>query len=214
MVPAGEEIFRTSAFQDLGFTRVSWKQAADNDEVEMLQVLDHQEGVCAALTALWMRKTLEQGDLTSTRHINDHMYVAMSQAAYEFGSFSATRLGSGGREPRERLLEANNLKVISNQWDTFNKPHLKFLLREIVFDFGCYYLSMWEPPRGGVIGSAHAIGLKTGGTGLFLFDANQGLYKTKNPHAFVNGNTDFLYAAYHEFKNGRIHYCTCQLDGG
>ncbi len=186
--PQGKEMFRTATFQDLGFTR--------DGELE--------EGVCSSLTALWIRRTFELGDMTAASQFGKLMFIEIAQAAYEFG-----QLGKGKTDEDDiiSLLEANNLKA-TYQKDVFNRKRVEYCLRSMLYNFGCYYFTMEEKDDDG----GHSVGFKAGGTGFFIFDANQGLYKATDSEAFVKDYSQYLLKDYPEMRDAPTYCYRCKLD--
>jgi len=207
MVPPGKEIYRTSAFQQQGYSKLIDKRLPNSDQI--VTVYERRNGVCAALTALWIRKTLEHGDPTQFNHLNDHMYIGISQAAYIFGSFAprdSSRYNSVQQE--KTLLESNNLQVTSPQIDVYSRKSLTSFLTQMVSNFGCYFFAMEDEK-----GYGHVIGFMTGSTGFYLFDANEGLYQSANRNTFINKNVFYLASDYSNYEGGPIHCYHCQLEG-
>ncbi len=184
--PYGDEIFRFD--NSFGFL-------AKQDDGKLAL----EEGVCAALTAMWIRRCYETaGDVKALSEIGSRFAIELAQAAFEHGSSS--KLDDEGA-----VLKPQGLKVISKGKIEHTEKRWHWLLTNMVFNPGMYWCGM-EDDDGG-----HTVGFKTGGpnlSGYFCFDANEGLFKTMNQKEFASKNAKYLLEDYDDYKNVDWYRCT------
>ena len=174
--PAGEEIFF------MANDRLGAKYAMTDELVEerRWQLI---KGTCAAMTAIWIRKTYQSaGDLDFLKVRKFEVEVA--QAAY---------IRWGG--DKERLFAAQGLQIVSVTEDiVFTPIKLRTSLESTVETPGTYYFGLNFSD-----GFGHAVGAKTGGPNLdqyWFFDCNVGLYRTRSSGKFAKQNSGFVDSFY------------------
>lgn len=170
------------------------------------QVLRYElkEGVCAAYTGLWIRRTFERGDLTAVAEFGDKEKVRQQLEIVQ----GATNFWQGGFSV-DRLLEANRLKATGRETnDFFDKEEMRGLIGKMVADPGCYFFVI-DPTLKGK--SGHAVGFKTGPSGCFLFDCNAGLIKFEAA-TFVKKAAKVLWECYKDLYPAKLLSVKCTLD--
>jgi hypothetical protein len=171
------------------------------------------EGVCAAMAVMWIYKCLKiNGDVLSfeeigndpkigtDRKIGTDLEMELRQAAFE-KRFSKT-------EDFERLLfRPLGIEEITRR-SYLGRAGLRlgdwiFALKDMLQHKGIYGCIL-DHKKG-----AHFVGFKTGGTGNWCFDPNEGLFRTESPEDFMR-NADYMASDYPEYN--KIIWFLCALE--
>ena len=138
------------------------------------------EGVCAAMSGMYLQKSHELGNVTRADHISDTFKLGIAQCAFE----KTRDKGYSYSERRERLLDSFQLNVI----DSGIEVTLFDVMQQVYDTPGRYMVALRYESGGG-----HMIALRNAGGPCFYFDPDQGLYRFASRDRFWEAVwTDFL----------------------
>jgi hypothetical protein len=196
--PAGDCIFRMGSTLDnaVGEFSIRFREKGVPYEQASLELSD---GVCAAITALWIRRSLETaGDIKSLSDIGSFRQILIAQAAYEQ---ALSRVNARGPLPKYKsqsdksdnwALTLQGIKIEDADSFEHTRENVQRFLEKIVAGGGFYCLSLEvedEP-------TCHQVGFKTNSpnlNGYWTFDAQKGLYHTRDQKWFVSESINYLY---------------------
>lgn len=166
-------------------------------------------GACAALTAMWIRRTYESGgDLKMLSQIGSRMQIEIAQSAAAKGSFGWNRgyiySDSGpftGTDFKylDSILSPQQLRIVGRVTSQHTSQGWNDLLWTMIKNPGMYFSDMRGGPNIG-----HVVGFKTGGpnlSGYWCFDPNKGLYLNRYADCFVEFNAEYLMWKYPSYEN-------------
>ncbi len=166
--------------------------------------MGYAEGCCAAITAMWIQRTIENGDLTSLAQVGSRHEIELATAAYALGSFSAKQLRNNDDNAIDKLIQARGLRIVTGKYGALGFGRVAPLLRDLAKIPGLYYFHMRRTD-----GLGHAIGLKFADDGYSLFDPNEGLFKSTNLEEFASRNDSYLFTDYVRWRDGRFLFRQC-----
>jgi hypothetical protein len=156
--PNGRRIFDAGDVQNNGFYR--------NGRLE--------EGICAAITAYWVRGCHDLGLVRMLSELGSPVKWTLAQAAYEFGQLSK---GQSTADDQRSLFEAVGLQETARHVFDIGSPTQRLAAANTILGTGsgsptCWWISLKRD------GGGHAVGAQmVPGRHVVFFDANHGAYE-------------------------------------
>lgn len=157
--PRGRKIFDAGDVQDNGFYRGGTLE----------------EGICAALTAFWIKGSIDLGVVTALNQLGSPAKWTLAQAAYEFGQLSK---GATQQDDDQSLLGVVGLKEVARQTFDLSSRVQRLAAATTLLSVGSGTATYWRISMKRA-GGGHSVGAQVvAGRHVVFFDANYGAYES------------------------------------